>query len=145
MMAATRAPVLYSPELLALAVELADHPLDREAIAQGNARSRSCGSVIELSSAQDDYLAKVGLKVTACAVGQASAAIFAREAQGMNTDDVRGVLVSLSDWLEGDVPSTILPRLQLLEPARPHRGRHEAILLPWRAALDALSKPSAPR
>jgi NifU-like protein involved in Fe-S cluster formation len=145
MMAATRAPVLYSPELLALAVELANHPLDREAIAQGNARSRSCGSVIELSSAHDDYLDKVGLKVTACAVGQASGAIFARAAQGMDADDVRGVLVSLSDWLEGDVPSTILPRLQLLEPARPHRGRHEAILLPWRAALDALSKPPAPR
>ncbi|WP_083508114.1 iron-sulfur cluster assembly scaffold protein [Erythrobacter sp. AP23] len=144
-MAATRAPVLYSPELLALAVELADHPLDREAIAQGNARSRSCGSVIELSSAHDDYLAEVGLKVTACAVGQASGAIFAREAQGMDAAAVSEMVSALASWLEGDMPSTILPRLELLEPARPHRGRHEAILLPWRAALDALSKPSAPR
>lgn len=145
MMAATRAPVLYSPQLLALAVELADHPYDREAIALGRARSRSCGSVIELSSAHDRHLDKVGLKVTACAVGQASAAIFARAAPGMDAAAVSEMFSALASWLEGDVPSTILPRLELLEPARHHRGRHEAILLPWRAALDALSKPPAPR
>jgi hypothetical protein len=33
----------------------------------------------------------------------------------------------------------------MLEPALPHSGRHEAILLPWRAALDALSKDEASR
>ena len=144
-MASTRTPALYSSELLALAVELADYPYDHAAIACGTARSRSCGSVIDLSSSQDDRLETIGLKVTACAVGQASAAIFASEARGMDTAAIARTLQSLTEWLEGEAPSALLPRLALLEPARPHRGRHEAILLPWRAALDALSKPRDPR
>ena len=144
-MAATRAPALYSPELLALAVELADYPYRPDAAALGSARSRSCGSMIDLSSERLDMLERVGLKVTACAVGQASAAIFAREAGGMDLAAVARTLDALSAWLGDGAPSTILPRLELLEAARPHRGRHEAILLPWRAALDALSNGQASR
>ncbi len=144
-MADARAPALYSPELLALAVELADYPLDARAPAQGRARSRSCGSVIELSSGRTDLLDTPGLKVSACAVGQASAAIFASEAEGMDAEAVECTLKRLAAWLEEDEPSGFLPRLELLEPARPHRGRHEAILLPWRAALDALSKAGVSR
>ena len=123
-----------------LAVELADYPLDDGALARGHARSRSCGSVIELSSSRSDRIETIGLRVTACAVGQASAAIFAREAAGSDAAALAAMLERLETWLEGDVPSDFLPRLELLEPARVHRGRHEAILLPWRAALDALSK-----
>ena len=33
------------------------------------------------------------------------------------------------------------PDLEMLAPALPYPGRHGAILLPWRAAADALSKP----
>ena len=140
-----RAPALYSPQLLALAIELADYPFDKTAAATGRARSRSCGSVIELSSSTSERLGNIGLKATACAVGQASAAIFAREAQGMDKAEVGTMLGALESWLAGTAPSSILLRLELLEPARRHHGRHEAILLPWRAALDALSKPSDAR
>ena len=144
-MASSRAPALYSPALLALAVELADFPLDEAARARGYARSRSCGSLIDLSSSREDRLETIGLRVTACAVGQASAAIFAREASGSDRSALVSTLQRLETWLEGGAPSTFLPRLDLLEPARAHRGRHEAILLPWRAALDALSKAGASR
>lgn len=140
-MAAPRATALYSPELLALAVELAGVPYDDRAPALGHARSRSCGSVIDLSSSSTETLGAIGLRVSACAVGQASAAIFAREAAGMDGAAIAAMIEELGEWLEGRAPSAILPRLELLEPARPHRGRHEAILLPWRAARTALSNP----
>ncbi|MAQ66078.1 MAG: Fe-S cluster protein [Sphingomonadaceae bacterium] len=143
-MASSRAPALYSTELLALAIELADYPFDAAAPAKGHARSRSCGSVIDLSSSGGS-LEDLGLRVSACAVGQASAAIFARESSGMNAAAVAAMVENLGEWLQGQAPSSILPRLELLEPARPHLGRHEAILLPWRAALDALSKTEAAR
>ena len=144
MMASSRAPALYSTELLALAIELADYPFDAAAPAKGHARSRSCGSVINLSSSGGS-LEDLGLRVSACAVGQASAAIFARESSGMDAAAVAAMGENLGEWLQGQAPSSILPRLELLEPARPHLGRHEAILLPWRAALDALSKTEAAR
>ena len=143
-MASSRAPALYSTELLALAIELADYPFDAAAPAIGHARSRSCGSVIDLSSSGGS-LDDLGLRVSACAVGQASAAIFARESSGMDAAAVAAMVENLGEWLQGQAPSSILPRLELLEPARPHLGRHEAILLPWRAALDALSKTEAAR
>ena len=143
-MASSRAPALYSTELLALAIELADYPFDAAAPAKGHARSRSCGSVIDLSSSGGS-LENLGLRVSACAVGQASAAIFARESSGMDAAAVAAMVENLGEWLQGQAPSSILPRLELLEPARPHLGRHEAILLPWRAALDALSKTEAAR
>ena len=143
-MASSRAPALYSTELLALAIELADYPFDAAAPAIGHARSRSCGSVIDLSSSGGS-LDDLGLRVSACAVGQASAAIFARESSGMDAAAVAAMVENLGEWLQDQAPSSILPRLELLEPARPHLGRHEAILLPWRAALDALSKTEAAR
>lgn len=143
-MASSRAPALYSTELLALAIELADYPFDAAAPAKGHARSRSCGSVIDLSSSGGS-LEDLGLRVSACAVGQASAAIFARESSGMDAAAIAAMVENLGEWLQGQAPSSILPRLELLEPARPHLGRHEAILLPWRAALDALSKTEAAR
>ena len=143
-MASSRAPALYSTELLALAIELADYPFDAAAPAIGHARSRSCGSVIDLSSS-DGSLEDLGLRVSACAVGQASAAIFAHESSGMDAAAVAAMVENLGEWLQDQAPSSILPRLELLEPARPHLGRHEAILLPWRAALDALSKTEAAR
>ena len=143
-MASSRAPALYSTELLALAIELADYPFDAAAPAKGHARSRSCGSVIDLSSSGGS-LEDLGLRVSACAVGQASAAIFARESSGMDAAAVAAMVENLGEWLQDQAPSSILPRLELLEPARPHLGRHEAILLPWRAALDALSKTEAAR
>ncbi|MEC7888832.1 MAG: iron-sulfur cluster assembly scaffold protein [Pseudomonadota bacterium] len=143
-MASSRAPALYSTELLALAIELADYPYDAAAPAIGHARSRSCGSVIDLSSSGGS-LENLGLRVSACAVGQASAAIFARESSGMDAAAIAAMVENLGEWLQGQAPSSILPRLELLEPARPHLGRHEAILLPWRAALDALSNTEAAR
>ena len=143
-MASSRAPALYSTELLALAIELADYPFDAAAPAIGHARSRSCGSVIDLSSSGGS-LEDLGLRVSACAVGQASAAIFARESSGMDAAAIAAMVENLGKWLRDQAPSSLLPRLELLEPARPHLGRHEAILLPWRAALDALSKTEAAR
>ena len=63
----------------------------------------------------------------------------------MDAAAVAAMVENLGEWLQGQAPSSILPRLELLEPARPHLGRHEAILLPWRAALDALSNTEAAR
>ena len=138
---------LYSPALLALSVELADYPFNPTGHLMGEARSRTCGSIVAISAGcdSDGQLVDIGMKVSACAVGQAAAAIFAREARGMDIVEVGSMLHGVGSWLDGEAPSSILPRLELLEPAIPHKGRHEAILLPWRAALDALSKAEGAR
>lgn len=131
--------VLYSPQLLALAVELADYPFDPASLCIGEAHSRSCGSSIKLSCSPD--LGTFGLQVSACAVGQAAAAIFARHCQGRGGEDIASAQAAIENWLVGRGAMPDWPDLEMLAPALAYPGRHGAILLPWRAAVDALSKP----
>jgi NifU-like protein involved in Fe-S cluster formation len=136
---------LYSPELLGLATGLAAFPLTDDLPLRADARSRSCGSVIALGLALDDdgLVSGVGMKVSACAIGQASAAIMARSIAGNNPAEVCRTAEALELWLAGggDLPSW--PGIAALVPARDHPGRHGALLLPWKAASKALSTGEA--
>lgn len=133
---------LYTAEILGLAVELAAFPLDSRAPLQGSARSRSCGSVVEvgLFAGSGGRIEGCGLKVAACAIGQASAALFVRHARGLDIAAVGRALEQIEGWLQGEGPVPDWPELSLIEPARAFPARHGAILLPWKAAVQALSK-----
>jgi len=137
----TAAARLYTPELLALAVELAEHPPLDSAPVHGESRSPTCGSTLALDLAldADGRIERVGLRVRACAVGQAAAAVFARHAAGRDGQDIRGVLARLEGWLDDEGPAPDWPDLALIAPARAYPARHGAMLLPWKAAAAALS------
>ncbi len=137
-MAATAA--LYTPEVLARAVELSAYPLDANLPLRGSARSQSCGSSLELGLALDaaGRIERLGLRSHACAIGQAAAAIFAAAAPGRDQAAIAEAERALTAWLNGgELPDW--PGLEQLARARDYPGRHGALLLPWRAALDALS------
>ena len=147
-MSVTAPNALYSRDMLALAVELAQYPYDQAAPLTGEARSRACGSVLSLSghpAGEGGGLEKIGLRASTCAVGQASAAIFLRGAYGKNQAQLEDVRGQLERWLadEGEAPAW--PDLEILAPALAFPARHGAILLPWKAALSALSSPAIAR
>jgi len=132
---------LYTPDLLALATELAAFPLDANLPARAEVRSRSCGSVIALGLAEDEAgrIARIGMQVSACAIGQASAALLARAALGRSSTEVAAAHDALAAWLASEGPLPDWPDIALLEPARDHPGRHGALMLAWTAAREALS------
>jgi NifU-like protein involved in Fe-S cluster formation len=136
---------LYTPELLALATGLAEFPLSDDLPLRAEERSRTCGSVISLGLALDDHglVCAVGLKMSACAIGQASAAVMAQGIRG----DIPGTAVltaeALERWLAGEGELPPWPGIAALAPARDHPGRHGALLLPWKAACSALSQVAA--
>ncbi|MCT2558817.1 iron-sulfur cluster assembly scaffold protein [Tsuneonella sp. YG55] len=138
---------LYTPDLLALAVSLGTLPFDPSMPLIGEARSRTCGSALLLSAAlgDDRRIERLGLRVSACAVGQAAAALFANAATGCAEDEIAAARAQIAGWLAGLEPASAWPGLSVLEPARAHPARHGAILLPWDAALAALSKQESPR
>ena len=142
-MNAASATRLYTPELLGLAVSLAEYPLTDGMSLQGEARSRTCGSTIVLGVSTDEnrLIASLGLRVTACAVGQAAAAIFASPAIGRDEAGIAKARSEISSWLAGEGERPDWPRLDMLDPVLDHPGRHEAVLLPWKAAEAALSNP----
>jgi len=132
---------LYTPGLLALALRLADYPWDDSLPNKGDARSKSCGSTLAVAFDLDEggRISRLALKVRACAVGQASAAIFADAAVGRGLEDIRIARDATVRWLEGEGPLPEWPGMEAIEPARGYPGRHGAMMLPWEAVLAALS------
>lgn len=127
--------------MLALSTQLSHYPWSDRFSYQGEGRSKVCGSTIMmgLDLDSDGAVSAVGLKVSACAVGQSAAALFAKGAQGVSRDDIHRTLDGLKRWLakEGDLPEW--PGLSAINGALEHKGRHGALLLPWETALKALS------
>ena len=146
-MASATAEKLYTPQILGLAVELARYPLDGKMPLQGEARSQSCGSALKISLAchPSGSVEKCGMQVAACAIGQASAAIFARHVIGTSKQTLAASLSELQRWLDGDAGIPSWPEIETLNAARGFPARHGAILLPWRAAMQALSNAQSGR
>lgn len=133
---------LYTPELLAAAVELAGWPALENAALRGEARAPACGSTLSLDLVldRDGRIERIGLRSRACAVGQGAATVFARHAAGRSAPEIRAAHERIAAWLLEDGPIPDWPDLALIAPGREYPGRRGAMLLPWKAALDALSK-----
>jgi NifU-like protein involved in Fe-S cluster formation len=136
--------VLYSPEVLALATGLATHPFNPAAELIGEARSPTCGSSIVLSLEQDHTgaIAQAGIRAHACAIGQASAMLFAEGAIGRIGQSLATAEHEIAAWLAGG-PLPDWPGFAILAAARDYPARHGAIRLPWKAALAALASGGA--
>ncbi len=140
------AAVLYTPEVLALATDLAAWPWDDALPLRATARSKSCGSALSMGLLLDDAgrIAALGLKPQACAIGQAAAAIFAYAAVGRDAATIDASLAAIVRWLgerepeaSGGLPDW--PGIAALAAARDYPARHGAIMLAWRAASEALA------
>jgi NifU-like protein involved in Fe-S cluster formation len=133
--------VLYTPEVLALATSLAAYPWDDALPLKGEARSKSCGSTIALGlgADADGRIGRVALKSSACAIGQAAAAIFAGAAEGRNAQEIREAERAIASWLAGEAELPDWPGLNAIAAARDYPARHGAIMLAWQAARDLLS------
>lgn len=133
--------VLYTPEVLALAIDLARHPLSDDLPLRGEARSRSCGSTIALGLVLDEAgaIERIGLRSHACAIGQASAAIFANSAEGAAIEDILETRAAVVAWLAGEEGLPQWPGFAAISAARDYPARHGAVMLPWDAAAEAFS------
>ena len=106
-------------------------------------RSPTCGSRMRVAVELDwaGRVKRLRQAVEACAYGQASAALMGGHAMGRSADEVALGLAELEAWLagKGEVPAA-WPGLDELAPARTRKGRHGAILLPFRALLAAIEE-----
>jgi NifU-like protein involved in Fe-S cluster formation len=132
---------LYTPEVLALATQLAQHRLDDSLALRGSARSASCGSSLTVGLSLDDEgrISRIGLAAQACAIGQASAALMAAAALGKSVQDFTQAEQAIALWLTESGPMPTWPGLDLLAPAKQFPARHGAILLGWRAVGAAFA------
>jgi NifU-like protein involved in Fe-S cluster formation len=127
----------YTLDILRLAASL---PLEGDlagADASGEARSATCGSTLRCSVRLDgERIAELAQKVTACAYGQASAALVQQWAIGRSGVEIVAMKRRLAAWLSGHGQ---LPQgFEALRPVQGRSGRHGAVLLPFDALIAAL-------
>ena len=131
---------LYTIEILRLAAALPE-PVSLERVdGFASKRSPTCGSTVATEIAlEGGRIETLSQTVSACAFGQASAALVSRQAPGRDRAEVEMALTQLTAWLDGqrnDPPDW--PGFDALGPARSRTGRHGAILLPLTALLAAI-------
>ena len=132
--------VLYTSEVLALATSLSAYPWDDALPLKGETRSKSCGSTVALALAvdADGRIERLALKTSACAIGQAAAAIFAAAATGRDATDIADAERSIAAWLSDGAPLPPWPGLEAIAAARDYPARHAAVLLAWQGANACL-------
>lgn len=131
---------LYNIHILRLAASIPFHERLAAPMASVEKRSPVCGSVVRVDVNVDDAgcLAALGLSVSACALGQASASLMAAHAVGKSASELAAARDELAAWLAGgrtDVPDW--PSFDVLAPALPHSARHAAIRLAFEAVAEA--------
>lgn len=134
---------LYSEKILEIA---ANQPIPGRLTApDASARrvSRVCGSSIEVDIAvREDRISAYGHQLSACALGQTSAAIVATQIIGTSVDEFRALRAQMVAMLKanGAPPSGKWADLAYLEPVRDYAPRHTSTLLVFDAVVDALDK-----
>ena len=139
---------LYTRDILRLASAIPHLGLLDAPDGTADLRSPTCGSRVVVTVKLDGQgrVVALGQKVSACAFGQASAALMAAHTIGQSKQEVSAAIEVIENWLQHRVQASPLPApwpgLETLEPARPRTGRHGAILLPFRALLAAIEDAS---
>jgi NifU-like protein involved in Fe-S cluster formation len=133
---------LYSEKILTLAANIPVMPRLAAPGASARRVSRVCGSVIEVDvTLENGAISAFGQDVSACALGQTSAAVVARNILGATPDEMRLVRTQMYAMLKaGGAPPTgeRWADLAYLEPIRDYRPRHTSTLLVFDAVVDAL-------
>ncbi|WP_417308685.1 iron-sulfur cluster assembly scaffold protein [Devosia sp.] len=106
--------------------------------------SRVCGSSIEVDvTVADGTISGYGHTISACALGQTSAAIVATHLVGTQVAEFRRVHAEMTAMLTSNGPPPSGARwddLKYLEPVRDYRPRHASTLLVFDAVAAALDQ-----
>ena len=132
---------LYSDKI----IEIAGNAIQPGRLAAPDASSRKvsriCGSIIEVDIAvTDGVITDYGQTVSACALGQTSAAIVAKEIVGTRVSDFTQLREQMQAMLKsgGPPPEGKWSDLGYLEPVRDFPARHASTLLVFDAVCDAI-------
>lgn len=132
---------LYSSKILDIAANAPRMPRLARPDASARRTSRVCGSTIEVDLAlRDGVIAAYGQDVSACALGQTSAAIVAAHILGTTPAEFRALADSMRAMLKagGPPPGGRWADLGFLEPVRAYPARHASTLLVFEAICAAL-------
>jgi NifU-like protein involved in Fe-S cluster formation len=112
--------------------------------ATATAHSRLCGSTVTVDlKMEGDTVTDFAHEVKACALGQASSSIMARNVIGSKAAELRGLRETVRKMLKenGEPPHDgKWVDIAVLEPVRDYKARHASTMLTFDAVVDAIGQ-----
>jgi NifU-like protein involved in Fe-S cluster formation len=117
--------------------------------ASATAHSKLCGSTVTVDLAMDgDTVTDFAHVVKACALGQASSSIMARNVVGATAEELRRLREGVRRMLKenGEPPAQgRWADIAVLEPVRDYKARHASTLLTFDAVVSAIDEIESKR
>ena len=139
---------VYNRRILELAGNIPRLGRLPDADATATAHSKLCGSTVTVDIKMDgDEVTDFAHDVKACALGQASSSIMARNVVGAKAQELRELRESVRRMLKenGAAPGGKWADVAVLEPVRDYKARHASTLLTFDAVVDAINQIEAKR
>jgi len=138
---------VYNKRILELAAEIPRQGRLPDPDASATAHSKLCGSTVTVDLVlRDGQVADFAHDVKACALGQASSSIMARNIVGSTPEELRALRDGVRRMLKENAPPPEAAKwadIAVLEPVRDYKARHSSTLLIFDAVVDALGKIEA--
>jgi NifU-like protein involved in Fe-S cluster formation len=134
---------IYNTKILELAGNIPRIGRLPDPDATARAHSRLCGSTVTVDlKMADGRVSDFAHDVKACALGQASSSIMARNVVGSTPGELRELRETMRKMLKenGGPPDGRWSDLKYLEPVRDYRARHASTMLTFDAVVDAVNQ-----
>lgn len=134
---------VYNKRILEFAgnIERLGRIADPDAVA--TVHSKLCGSTVTVYlKMADGVVTDFAHEVKACALGQASSSVMARNVVGCSSQELRSVRDEMYRMLKenGPVPDGHFEDLKYFEPVREYKARHASTLLTFDAVVDCIEQ-----
>ena len=134
---------VYNRRILELAADIPRSGRLPHPDASATAHSKLCGSTVTVDLVMEaDRITDFAHDVRACALGQASSSIMARNVVGSDAAELRAVRDQMYRMLKegGPAPAGKWSDLAVMEPVRDYKARHASTLLTFDAVVDAIGQ-----
>jgi len=139
---------VYNKRIIELAGNIPRLGRLSDAQASATAHSKLCGSTVTVDlKMEGDAVTDFAHEVKACALGQASSSIMARNVIGAKAEELRNLRETVRRMLKenGAPPQGKWADIAVLEPVRDYKARHASTLLTFDAVVDAVNQIEAKR
>ncbi len=137
---------IYSSRILDLAANIPRQGRLPAPGATAKAHSKLCGSTVIVDLVMEaGRVVDFAHEVRACALGQASASIMARNVIGASGTELRALREQVRAMLKegGPPPQGKWADIAILEPVRDYKARHASTLLTFDATVDCVNQLEA--
>jgi len=134
---------IYNNKILELAGNIPRIGRLADPDATARAHSRLCGSTVTVDlKVAEGRVSDFAHDVKACALGQASSSLMARNVIGSTPQELREIREAMYRMLKenGPPPAGRWAELRYLEPVRDYKARHASTLLTFDAVVDAVNQ-----